>query len=107
MKSTCSEAWLVLDKWKCEATPVYVIFDRPEKAVKFSFLGLVENISYPNVQLRSVVSELSANLEGASFRYSDVRELPAEITEPVAANTSALEAHFPDGGTCTFIQLHL
>jgi hypothetical protein len=105
MISTIHEAELLLKKWKSEATPIYVVFVGPDKVVEFSFFGLVEKMNYPRIQLRSLVSELSANLEVVSFRYSELREAPGGPRRPLAKNAPALEAVFPNGGVCTFFEV--
>jgi hypothetical protein len=103
--SSTHEALLLLNKWKAEATPIYVVFVGSDKGVELSFFGLVEKMNFPCVQLRSLVSEMSANLEGASFRYSELRDAPGGPRTPLAKYAPALEAVFPDGGVCTFFEV--
>ena len=105
MISSSHEAGLLLDKWKAEATLIYVVFVGSDKAVKFSFVGLVENVEFPSIQLRSFVSEVSVNVAGASFRYSDPREAPVGIRKALGKYAGALDAIFPDGGVCTFCEI--
>ena len=106
MISSPNEAGLLLDKWQAEATLIYVVFVGPDKAVKFSFVGLVEKVEFPSIRLRSFVSEVSVNVAGASFRYSDPREAPAGIRKALGKYAGALDAIFPDGGVCTFCEIH-
>jgi hypothetical protein len=105
MVSSPGEAKLLLDKWQAEGTLIYAVFVGPDKAVKFSFAGLVEKVEFPSVQLRSFVSEVSVNVAGAQFRYSDPREAPPGIEKTLGKYSGALDAIFPDGGVCTFCEI--
>ncbi len=103
--SPCDASHL-LEKWSEQSTPVYGVFVGPDKAIKFSFFGLVARINFPRVEFNSFISEFSVDLEGAAFRISDLRDTPAGYLNPLAERGEALEAVFPDGAVCTFIEFH-
>jgi hypothetical protein len=101
------EAESLLNKWKTERAWLHVVFVGTDKAARCSFVGIVEEVDFPSVQLSllgSPACEIYINFSGASFDYSDPREAPARARKALSKYAGVLDVIFPDGVICSLCE---
>lgn len=102
MTSSLEEALDLLNKWKADKCTLRCMFAAAEGCL--NSLGAVGDLSGSKVQILWDRGEFLADLEAASFEYSDPREARDRARAEVEYG-AALTVSFPSGDKLSIIEL--